>query len=92
MSLHSGMVISVQIMAHQGLYKMMLKTFLAGSTALLYSAAFIPTVASAADTAPLKVKSVEFTASPAPVTDLEKVAPYTTSAAVATRHRQLSSL
>ncbi|MBL8253154.1 MAG: hypothetical protein JNJ76_06080, partial [Candidatus Competibacter sp.] len=63
---------------------MMLKTFLAGSTALLYCTAFVPTIASAADTAALKVKSVEFTATPAPATDLEKVAPYTTSAAVVT--------
>ncbi len=63
---------------------MMLKTLLAGSTALLYCAAFIPAVASAADTAPLKVKSVEFTATPVPATDLEKATPHTTSTAVVT--------
>ncbi len=30
----------------------------------------------------LKIKSVEFTATPAPITEMEKVAPYTTSAAI----------
>ncbi len=48
---------------------MMLKTLLAGSTALLYCATFIPAVASVADIAPLKVKSVEFTATPVPTTE-----------------------
>ncbi|HRD67734.1 MAG TPA: DUF839 domain-containing protein [Candidatus Competibacter sp.] len=63
---------------------MMFKTLLTGSTALLCCAAFVPAIASAADAASLKVKSVEFTATPAPATEMEKAAPYTTSAAVVT--------
>ncbi len=63
---------------------MMLKALLASSTALLCCAAFAPAVASAADPTSPKVKSVEFTATPAPATDMERVAPYTTSAAVVT--------
>src|SRR4051812_37365977 len=55
---------------------MSFKTFLAGTTALLCCAAS-PVLA--ADPAPLKVKSVEFTPTPAPSTEVEMVTPYTTS-------------
>jgi secreted PhoX family phosphatase len=64
---------------------MSFKTFLAGTTALLCCAVFAGTPALAADPAPLanpaplKVKSVEFTPTPAPATEMEMVTPYTTS-------------
>src|SRR3954470_3622095 len=58
---------------------MSFKTFLAGTTALLCCAAFAASPVLAADPAPLKVKSVEFTATPAPATEMEMVTPYTTS-------------
>ncbi|MFO1058510.1 MAG: DUF839 domain-containing protein [Dongiaceae bacterium] len=54
---------------------------------LLATAALLPclmSAAHAADPAPLRVKAVAFTATPAPASDMERVLPYTRSEAVVT--------
>lgn len=63
---------------------MMLKTPLARAIALLAGTAFAVGAVVADETAPLKVKSVRFTATPAPATEIEMAVPYTASTAVVT--------
>jgi hypothetical protein len=61
---------------------MTIRTFLLGTTMLV--AAALTSAAHAQSVAPLKVKSVEFTATPAPANSMEMAAPYTRSEAVVT--------
>lgn len=63
-----------------------MRIFLLGTAATIGYALVMP--AYAGDTAPLKVKAVEFTATPAPANALEMTQPYTRSQAVVTLHDQ----
>ncbi|WP_448207565.1 PhoX family protein [Azospirillum sp. sgz302134] len=68
---------------------MMLKTMLAGTTAILcgatlWAGAALAADAVAANAGALKVKAVEFTPTPAPATEMEMTAPITSSKAVVT--------